>query len=408
MAHLHDPVVCRPACVADVADVVRAARSKGQALEVAGNGTRRGLGNPVAAAVRLELGGLGHVHFYEPDDLVIRVDAGVPLADVERMLAGQGQYLPFEPPCHAALYGGVPARSTIGGAIATGLSGPRRFQVGAARDFVLGVDGVNGQGEAFSAGGRTMKNVTGYDLSKLLCGSFGTMAALTRLTLKVLPAPETERTMLFPSAGLARDVAVLAAILSRPLAVTGAAIVPAEGGMAVAVRLEGSAPGVAEHAGRLDGAGLPPGRVLAAAESRLFWSHVRELDVLGAGSDDMLWRIHVPATGAAALADALRQAALVSSLMLDWGGALMFCTMPAAVSGGPDGAVPRLRALAAQAGGRAILLRAPDPIRAAHGAFPAQAPGVAALAARTRRVFDPAGILNPGRMAPAGESAEAC
>ncbi|MBB2199998.1 FAD-binding protein [Gluconacetobacter tumulisoli] len=403
-----DPVVCRPACADDVADVVRAACSKGQALEVAGNGTRRGLGNPVAAAVRLELGGLDRVHFYEPDDLVIRVDAGVPLAEVERMLAGQGQYLPFEPPRHAALYGGDPARATIGGAVATGLSGPRRFQVGAARDFVLGVDGVNGQGEAFVAGGRTMKNVTGYDLSKLLCGSFGTMAVLTTLTLKVLPAPEAERTMLFPSAGLAGDIAALAAILSRPLAVTGAAIVPDGDGMAVALRLESSAPGVADHAARLDGTGLPPGRVLAAEESRAFWARVRELEALGAGDDDVLWRIHQPATRAAALADSLRQAGLVSSLMLDWGGALMFCVTPAIVLAGLDTAVPRLRALAAGAGGRAILLRAPDGIRAAHGAFPAPEPTVRALAARTRRVFDPVGILNPGRMTLVREGAEAC
>jgi glycolate oxidase FAD binding subunit len=396
MSIMADPIVYRPTRAPEIADMVRAACAKGQALAIAGNGTRHGLGNPVSAAVRLELGGLRRVHFHEPDDLVIRVDAGLPLADIAAILAEHSQYLPFEPPVHAALYGTDPARATIGGAIATGLSGPRRFQVGAARDFVLGVEGVNGQGEPFSAGGRTMKNVTGYDLPKLLTGAFGTLAVLTSLTLKVLPAPPVERTLLLPSSGLDTDIARLAAILVRPLAVTGAAIVPDGDAMAVALRVEGSPHAVADHMGRLadPASGLPPGRSLEGPASAAFWTGVRELDPLAAGRQDWLWRIHLPATAAAALAERLRRAGLVSRLMLDWGGAMLFCAMPPGQGDGPG----RLRALAAAAGGRAILIRAPDDVRAAHGAFTPADPAVRALSERTRRVFDPAGILNPGRM----------
>ncbi|ACI51049.1 FAD linked oxidase domain protein [Gluconacetobacter diazotrophicus PA1 5] len=406
MSILADPIVYRPTRAPDVAEMVRAACSKGQALAIAGNGTRHGLGNPVAAAVRLEVGGLRTVHFYEPDDLVIRVDAGLPLAELTAILAEHRQYLPFEPPVHAVLYGTDPARATIGGAIGTGLSGPRRFQAGAARDFVLGVEGVNGQGDSFSAGGRTMKNVTGYDLPKLVTGAFGTLAVLTSVTLKVLPAPPEERTLLLPSAGLAGDIARMATVLAQPLAVTGAAVVPDGDGRVIALRVEGSRPAVTDHMGRLADpvSGLPPGRMLEGPASTAFWTGVRELVPLAAGPDDWLWRIHLPATAAAGLADRLRGEGLVASLMLDWGGALLFCAMKP----GREDSVTRLRALAAAVAGRAILIRAPDAVRAAHGAFPAPDPAVRALSERTRRVFDPAGILNPGRMTPPAQEDAAC
>ncbi|MFT8675661.1 MAG: FAD-binding protein [Acetobacter sp.] len=393
-----DTTIQRPATTQDVADIIMDAAQAGQGLAITGNGTRPGLGNPVAAPITLSLGGLDKVDFYDPEDLVIRVGAGITLDEVEAIVQARGQYLPFEPPRYAGLYGTDPRRCTLGGAVATALSGPRRILSGAVRDFVLGVEGVNGQGDVFKAGGRTMKNVTGYDLSKLVTGSYGTLAALTSLTIKVLPAPRAEITLVLPAATLADDIALFCAIRALPLGVGGLARrMNDDGTCDVVIRVEGTQPGVAGNRLVLEGFLQSRGgaRAIAQEESQSLWADIRELASLHPRADELVWRVNLPATSTADFVARARAAGCIGRFFIDWAGGVVFSTMRGVQ---PEVDVLRYRKMAEAIGAKATLLRAPQEVLARFGAFPPLSAGVAALAGRTRAAFDPAGILNPGRM----------
>ena len=180
----------------DVEDAVRWALSEGKTLEVVGRGTKRALGRPSQSDLTLDLSGLSGVTLYEPEELVLSAKAGTPLAEIEALVESKGQQLAFEPMDYGPMLGGPADAGSLGGALAANLSGPRRIKAGAARDHFLGFSAVSGRAETFKSGGRVVKNVTGYDLCKLLAGSFGTLAAMTEVTIKVLPRPETEATVL--------------------------------------------------------------------------------------------------------------------------------------------------------------------------------------------------------------------
>src|SRR5947208_15413510 len=180
----------------DVAAAVEWALAGGKTLEIVGGGSKREIGRAAQWDLTLDLSALSGVTLYEPEELVLSAKAGTPLAEIETLLAANGQQLAFEPMDYSAVLGGVAGRGTIGGALAANVSGPRRLKSGAARDHFLGVSAVSGRGESFKSGGRVVKNVTGYDLCKLMAGSWGTLAVMTELTIKVLPRPETEQTLL--------------------------------------------------------------------------------------------------------------------------------------------------------------------------------------------------------------------
>ena len=201
-----------PANEAELAEIVADAAGTGTPLEIRGGGTRAGLGRPVQASKTLSTAGLSGITLYEPGALTLVAKAGTPLAEIEAALAGEGQMLPFEPMDHRALLGTAGA-PTIGGAVACGVSGPRRIQAGACRDAILGVRFVNGRGEMVKSGGRVMKNVTGYDLPKLLCGSYGTLGVLSEISFKVLPKPETEATLVRHGLSAANGIGALSAAL---------------------------------------------------------------------------------------------------------------------------------------------------------------------------------------------------
>ncbi|MFI4987883.1 MAG: FAD-binding protein, partial [Alphaproteobacteria bacterium] len=184
------PETLKPRDAEEVRALVEWAAAEGLPLELSGAGTKRGLGRPVQATHSVDLGGLTGVTLYEPEELVLSARTGTRLAAIEALLAEKRQALAFEPADLGPLYGAAAGAATIGGVIACNLSGPRRLKAGAARDHFLGFTAVNGRGELFKAGGRVVKNVTGYDLCKLLAGSHGTLAAMTDVTVKVLPAPE--------------------------------------------------------------------------------------------------------------------------------------------------------------------------------------------------------------------------
>ncbi len=386
-------------------------------LEIAGAATKRGLGRPLLGAHggegnriighSLDLSGLSGITLYEPEELVLTAGAGTSLAEIEAAVAEKGQQLAFEPMHMALLYGHE--GGTLGGAIACNLAGPRRINAGAARDHVLGVQGMSGRGEAFKSGGRVVKNVTGYDLSKLMSGSYGTLAALTEITIKVLPAPEKIRTLLV--LGLDDDAAARAmtAALNSSHEVSGAAHLPGPvagqsavsyvggaGGAVTALRIEGFSPSVAARLEALRDLLASFGTLeeLHSANSIKLWREVRDAAPFQTG-DQPLWRLSAtPSAGPAVVRDIA--AALPGVAFYDWGGGLIWYRLD-----GPsdDGGADVVRTvLANHGGGHATLVRADDAVRARVPVFQPQDKGLAALSARVKDSFDPRRILNPGRM----------
>jgi glycolate oxidase FAD binding subunit len=402
----------RPSTAEELKDLVAWAAGEEVALEVLGAGSKRALGRPVEAARRVHLDGLAGVTLYEPAELVMAARAGTPLALVEKRLAANQQQLAFEPPDYGALLGGAAGQGTIGGAFAANLSGPRRIKAGAARDHLLGVQAITGRGDLIKSGGRVVKNVTGYDLCKLLTGSFGTLAALSEVTFKVLPAPPETATLLL--AGLAREdgFAALRQALGSAYDVAGAAYLPARaaacsalsrvaaaGADLAALRLEGLAPSVRYRAEALTRLLAPAGGAveqLDTPSSLALWREIRDVAALPA--DLALWRVSTaPAAGPAVLAALERE--LAPAWLADWAGGLLWLAVPMADQGGPgDGGAATLRAALAVPGGHATLVRGSPALRAAVPVFQPQETALARLTARVKDSFDPKRILNPGRM----------
>lgn len=368
----------RPATTDELATIIADAAARRQTLAVTGSSSKPDIG-PGAADAVLDVTGIGGAIDHDPGELLLTVPASTPLAEVEALLARAGQCLAFEPPSPDAIWG--QGNGTIGGAVASGLSGPRRPFAGAARDHVLGLTGVTGRGEIFRAGGKVLKNVTGFDLPRLLTGSRGTLAVLTEITLKVLPLPPAQATLLLPHDTAAGAVRAMADALMVDGGITGAAW----DGAQVQLRIEATAtalPALVDAArARLGAADMTDDTA-----SRALWAATACLSGHIA-PDDIIWRCPLPATRASALAALLPARA---RLRLDWAGALAWVLLPA------DMADVDVHALVAQTAGRdghAERLRGPaSPI-------PARAPlepGLAALSARVKAQFDPAGILSPG------------
>jgi glycolate oxidase FAD binding subunit len=394
----------RPQTLEQLRDAVAAAVADTATLEVLGGGTKRGFGRPVQAARVLDLSALAGVRSYEPAELVLTAGAGTPLAEIEALLAGKGQMLGFEPPHLGALYGTGNA-GTLGGAIAANLAGPRRIRLGAARDHFLGAVSVSGRGEVFKAGGKVVKNVTGYDLCKLLAGSFGTLAALEEVTVKVLPAPARQRTALLFGLGPEEAVSVMAQALNSPHEVSGAAYLPAAaaqrssvdyvrraGTSVTAFRLEGTPRSSETRCKALCGqlSHLAAIEELHTMNSIKHWQEIRDVAPLLPDAAKAIWRVSVPPSAGAAVV-----AAVSAEFVLDWGGGLIWLATDLA---GDAGTTAIRAAVRAAGGGHATLVRAPLPVRAAVPVFEPPEAALAALSARVKEQFDPRGVLNPGRI----------
>jgi glycolate oxidase FAD binding subunit len=384
------------------AELAAAVAESAGPLEILGAGSKRGLGRPVNSGQRLDLSHLSGISLYEPEELVLTAGAGTRLAEIEQALAEKRQMLAFEPPDLGPLYGRPAGEGTLGGMLACNLAGPRRPKAGAARDHFLGALAVNGEGEIFKTGGQVVKNVTGYDLCKLLAGSFGTLAALAEVTLKVLPAPEHECSLLFSGLEDAAAVAIMTRALGSAAEVSGAAHLPAgvasllprAAGAATLLRLEGTTLSVAERIAllrrELGGACVE----MEAAESRAVWRALRDVAPFQ-GTEEAVWRLSVPPAAGAAVMRAIAISGVTGVRhFYDWGGGLIFLALPAE----GDAAAAPIRAALKPMGGHATLMRAPLSLRAAVDVFQPQAPALAALARRVKESFDPAGRLNPGRM----------
>ena len=396
----------------DVEQVVRAAIAGEQPLEIIGHGTKRMVGQPMATNALLDLSALNAVKSYEPNELIITVEAGAPLADVKSLIDSKNQRFAFEPMDTAPLLG-APGTGTIGGMIAAGLAGPRRIQAGAARDHLLGAHAVSGFGDSFKAGGRVVKNVTGYDLCKLLAGSWGTLAVVTEVTLKVMPRPESERTLLLRGLDDATANQAMTASLGSPFDVSGAAHLPksalrdvaevlgslgSPGQALTLVRLEGITASATHRAASLAKqlARFGTTETIEDERSAAVWECVRDVEPfaakgrLGAWP---VWRIVCPPATGAALGERLARET-GGDVLYDWGGGLIWAALPPK----PDAQAALVRQRANAAGGHATLLRASEAVRRQVDVFHPAAEGVAALGERVRQSFDPKGILNRGRM----------
>jgi len=373
---------------AGLAEVVAQAAAAGTPLEIRGGGTRAGLGRPVQAEKTLSTSGLSGITLYEPGALTLVVKAGTPVAEIEAALAAEGQMLSFEPMDHRVLLG-AQGEPTIGGVVACGVSGPRRIQAGACRDAMLGVRFVNGRGEAIKSGGRVMKNVTGYDLVKLMCGSFGTLGVLSEISFKVLPKPEAEATLICEGLDPGAGVAALGAALGSPFGITGAAHMEARS----LVRIEGLEGSVTYRTGQLLGRLGPGWEAVTGAESVALWREVRDVAPF-AGREGAVWRVSVKPADGPVFSDALRAAGLDHAALYDWGGGLVW--LLTAETG--DAGAGLIRHETAAGGGHAILVRASAATRAAIEVFEPEPEALARISAGLRAGFDPTGILNPGRM----------
>jgi glycolate oxidase FAD binding subunit len=396
-------------------DVLAAALASGQKLEILGAGSKRGYGRPVVADARLSLSSLTGITYYEPGELVMEAQAGTPMAEIEAALDEHNQRLAFEPADLGPLYGGAQGQGTIGGVFACNLAGPRRVFAGAARDHLLGIRAVSGRAEIFTAGGRVVKNVTGYDMGKLLAGSFGTLAVLSQVTFKVLPKPEAERTVLLfgegahqglgalnRGAGETWDISAGAHIGRRAAARSAVSYVAGAGTPVTALRLEGARGAVDERTAAVRTAlgEVGPTEELHRHNSHRFWRELRDGALLPPMDADtgQLWRLTLPPADAALALD--RLAAVTSGEQLfDWLGGLVWLSIPNDEIGiAPEQMADAVRNAAAQGGGHAVLMRATDETRTRVPVFGTADTAQAALTRRIKNNFDPGGILNPGRM----------
>jgi glycolate oxidase FAD binding subunit len=390
----------------EVVEAVAWAVAEGKTLEVVGRGTKRAIGRAAQTDLTLDGSNISGIGLYEPQELVLSAKAGTPLAEIEKALAQNRQELPFEPLDLGPLLGGKPGAGTIGGMLAANLSGPRRIKAGAARDHALGIKAVSGRGEAFKAGGRVVKNVTGYDLPKLLAGSWGTLAVMTEITLKVLPAAEDVVTVLAlgladlqaieamsAAMGTACDVSAAAHLPRNVTALVPVLAVSAGQSAVTAFRLEGIAPSIAYRREKLEALLRPFGKleVLAGENSRAFWHAVRDVVPFADGSQNAVWRISAAPTSGARIANAIA-AATGAKIFYDWAGGLLWVAMP------DEAPFETAIREAIKGEGHATLIRASAAARASAAVFEPLTPDLAALTRRIKESFDPKGTLNPGRM----------
>jgi glycolate oxidase FAD binding subunit len=397
----------RPVTEWELRSVLSDARRRGATIEVTGAGTKRGVGRPIKADTTLSTLSMRGVSLYEPTELVMSARAGATVIDIERELDQNNQMLPFEPIDLGPALGSPARAGTIGGVFMTNLSGSRRIAAGSARDHLLGLKGVTGNGEVFKSGGRVMKNVTGYDMARGLTGSWGTLAVATELTFKVLPRPEETSTLVI--FGLTDPIAVevLSLALGTPYEVSGAmhiadpliprlrlASLRAIGKSITALRLETFSRFLPARIEKLRSVLKPYGdvHVLPDQPSNELWSELRGLSVF-VGHRDPLWRISVPPKHGAAVVEGIKRSMAVKAFY-DWAGGLLWLEVPdSAEAGATD-----IRRVIARTGGHATLIRASEAVRSSIDVFQPLDAALDRISRQIKAVFDNAGILAPGRM----------
>lgn len=389
-----------PSTPEQVLECVTWALSETTPLKIIGNDSRAGLGHDVQADTTLSTRALSGITLYEPGELVLSAYAGTPLSVIEQALAAENQHMLFDAPTLQPILRTTDKVPTIGGMVAIGYGGSRRPFAGSVRDHVLGVKGVHGRGDPFVTGGRVVKNVTGYDLSKLITGSFGTLGVMTEITFKVLPKPETETTLVLEAETEADLLAQLRAISILPVEATGLTILPhwaadclSLSAQAVGlVRLEGVRPSVDARIKTIEEAQKLSFLRVEEEKSKQLWQQIKEVQVIfGSESREPLWRISVAPTDGATVMEKL--AGLGAHCFADWIGGLIWATVPA-------DACAHVRSCVPEGAGHATLVRASDQLKETVPVFQPQPSALASLTARVKTAFDPEHILNPGVMTP--------
>lgn len=378
-----------PSTEGELIEAVTMAAGDGRKLIIQGGGSKAAVGQSVDATI-LSTRKISGIIDYDAPELVLTVRPGTALSEIEALTASQGQMLAFEPFDHGPIFGQASGRASIGGIIGAGVSGSRRLSAGGARDHLLGLRAVSGRGEAFLAGAKVVKNVTGYDLPKLATGSWGRLFALSEITLKVLPRPQVTRSMAIEGLPAGEASRAMSAAMGSQAEVAAAAHLPdhvqTERGLTL-FRLEGFGPSVTAREKMLSAMLASFGVVhrLGEAEGDAFWGDVRTLARLPAAQ--ALWRINIPPRALSTIVAAI--VPFGASWLADWAGGLVWAAC--------DGDAVLLREAVRHAGGHAMLIRAPAEMRSRVAAFHPQPDGVAALEERVRRAFDPVGVFETGR-----------
>jgi len=406
--------IIRPTDLKDLHEALVWAVDSGTGLQLVGGGTKADLGRAEDYDTTLDLSAFSGVSLYEPGELVIRAGAATPLEDVKSLLHENNQCLAFEPPNWTGLFGQQSGAQSLGGVLSANLSGPGRLTAGAARDHLLGFAGMNGRAEEIRSGGRVMKNVTGYDLPKLICGAYGTLAVLTEATLKVWPKAQNTRTIVVVGLSDEDGIRLLRDVMSSPYEPSAAAHLPRSTAMkshvpevthaaaaTTLIRLEGEGAsletrldhvrGLIADNGFADGA-LAGHRGVVQLEDRPsqeIWREVADVAYFS-NRAGVVWRISTaPGCGAAIVS---RMGA--DAWYYDWAGGLIWALFDDVRAGDAE----LVRSAVAELGGHATLVRGPKELRNAVGAFQPLAAGVHEISRRIKNAFDPRGILNPKRM----------
>jgi len=389
--------ILTPESEGEASKMIRAACADGVKLDVHGGDTRSGLGRPRSAQRGISSAALEGVVFYEPAEMTICARAGTAVETVEAAIVEHNHILPFEPRRPHALWG-VGGEPTIGGMVATNLSGPRRVSAGAVRDALLGLRLINGLGEAIRCGGRVMKNVTGLDLTKLNCGAHGTLGFLTEATIKLAPKPERVQTLEIRGVDEKRAIDAMTRALGSPFGISGAAWLPtgmgADDGRAL-LRIEGFEDSVAYRAGRLTDLLAEFGEIqsLTGADSLALWRAIRDAKFIAEPRDRAVWRVSLAPSETHAFIARLAGTALAH--YLDLGGGLVWLATDES-----DSAAAEVRRALAHSKGHATLMRARDELRKSVAVFQPLSELELRISRGLKASFDPGGVLNFGRMYP--------
>jgi glycolate oxidase FAD binding subunit len=377
---------------ADVIDAVQSARAMDRTLELVGAGTKRAYGRPLSCDDVLNVSTLSGIVKYEPAELILTVLPGTPVAQITALLDSKNQRLGFEPADWGLLLGAPAGNATIGGAVSADVNGAAAIRYGRARDSLLGLRAVNGLGEAYKAGGKVVKNVTGFDLPKLLCGAMGTLGVLTEMTLRVYPKPPQSVSLIVRDLNVEEGFALLRRVWQSPLEATALAYIPASmplaqlgyiGEGAALIRLEGAHAPLKEKIAALLG--------IARSAQQLEASNIFAAisgGTIFAGKDCDLWRVSVPPAEAADIVRRMESSVFAA----DGAGGLLWIGLDAGGNG------VALRKLCEAAGGQATLVKADDDTRRGVAPFPPEPPARRALTKSVKAAFDPQNIFNPGRM----------
>lgn len=385
-----------PESRAEIEEIIHRALQEKTPLKITGFGTKSGLGGQVQADDELSLSAHCGITDYQPEELILVAKSGTPLLEIEETLAKKGQMLAFEPP-HLAQFYGAEHPGSLGGIIACNLSGPRRISAGAARDYLLGFDAISGRAGYFRSGSKVMKNVTGYDLSKLMCGSFGMLAVMSEITLKVLPRPEYTTSLSVECSSLTEAQSALGTGFGSATEPSGGAIVKTAEGFRAVLRLEGVQISVADRVAALSDLLSAKGQiaVMPPEQSAEFWRSMRDIACVDAAAEQV-WKLSVTPSFAPLIIAGLERDYKID-YALDWAGGLIW------IAGQGAGLGADIRAMLAQHdGGHATLMRADSRVQASLPVFQPLESALGGLQTRIKTAFDPEHILNPQKIDLAG------